>query len=807
MSAPVAMRRIGRFIPGGVLGRKLVRDLLAHKAALAALAAVVTIGVGTLIAFHSIYRDLHGAAHGYFRMYRLADFVVDMKRAPENAVEIVRRTPGVVAAQGRVSIPALLDLPHVSEPIGGLAISMPERRVPVMNDVRMMTGTWFSGRDRREAIVNDSFAKANGLRVGDRLKALLIDQQHELLIVGTAVAPEFTYLIPADGGIAPDPARFGVFYMQEEFLQESADLEGAYNQILGRAADPSPAALDRVFQLLQTSLDPWGVTDLGLMTDRPSVRFILDELEGLRASSRITPTIFLVVSVLIMNVLMSRMVQQQRTIIGTLKAVGRSSAGIVGHYVGFGAAMGLLGGLGGCVFAWNFHPVMVGVYRGLYSLPTLEVTRGPHFYVAGVAVSVGFACLGTIRGALEAARLQPADAMRPPPPEKGVHVFLERFPAIWSRLNFRKRLVLRAILRNPYRSTVSFLTTLVSTSLMVMTYSMVDSLNYLMEYQFSKISHQDMTVSVRDPLGWTASGELASISGVASVEPQLAVVCDFVNGPYKKRTAVTGLPKDNRLATPLDSAGRPIVIPPEGLVLSDKLARILHLEPGDTVSLRPLIARRDRVEAPVVAITETYLGLSAYADIAWLSRLLGEDYVANMVLQKTFGEGPRDGIHEELELRPTVIGVSRRERAFSQMQETFGKVQSTMLVMLIGFAGMIAFGSVLNNAFVSLSEREREVGVFRVVGYSAAEIASILRGEIVLIACFAVLLGMPAGLGLTKLVSMAYDTEMYRFPAIVPWHRYVQAAAIVSGFVALAQVIVYGMIRRLDWMEAIKIKE
>jgi putative ABC transport system permease protein len=109
------------------------------------------------------------------------------------------------------------------------------------------------------------------------------------------------------------------------------------------------------------------------------------------------------------------------------------------------------------------------------------------------------ASLGTIFAARRAAMLHPAEAMRPPPPEKGGRILIENIGFIWSRLSFRWRLVMRAIFRNPFRSSVNLFTTMLSTALVVQTFSMWDSMHYLMDYQFSKLSKQDLTVTLREP--------------------------------------------------------------------------------------------------------------------------------------------------------------------------------------------------------------------------------------------------------------------------------------------------------------------
>jgi len=519
------------------------------------------------------------------------------------------------------------------------------------------------------------------------------------------------------------------------------------------------------------------------------------------------PTTFLVVAALVLNVLIGRLVAQQRTVIGTLKALGYSSGSVTRHYLAYGAVIGSAGGVAGLLLGWGIQVGLVMLYRQFYTLPSIEAHPYPDILFLGFSISVAVAVLGTIRGVRFAAGLAPAEAMRPPPPEKGGKVLPERIPAFWQPLPFRWKMILRAVFRNPFRSLVSALASTISTALIVMALCNVDALIYLMNYQFEKVSHEDSSVSLRDPKGRRSVAELGTLPSVSTTEPQLSVTCDVSNGPYRKRMGVTGLPPRNRLCTPLDRDGRPIVVPEAGLVLSKKLAEILHARPGDSVRLRPLIARRQEVTAPVVGTVDTFLGLSAYADIGYLSRLLGESWVANVILSDSFAGSRRATFMNALKERPSVMGIGERTRSLTQMEETFGRNMGMMISIMVLFAGLIAFGSVLNAALVSLSERQREVGTLRVLGYTPRQVSAIFSGESYLLNVAGIALGLCAGIGMAHLLSRAYNTELYRFPVVIYPSRLAISAAIMLVFITLAQFIVYRLIRKLEWLEVLKIRE
>lgn len=790
-----------------VLYRKLIRDLLARKGALLALVLMVAIGVACYVGLAGVFRDLDSARSRYYNTNRLADFSVDVKRLPTTLLPQISQSQNIQRLEGRISFPARIDLPKVALPISGTAISLPLERQVIINDVLLCRGSWFRGGDDHEVILNDAFATANQLKPGDRIQVLLLDREYDLLIVGTAMSPEFVYLVPPGAGLAPDPARFGVLYLRKDFLQRACDLQGACNQLVGLAHNNSKPELVRTLEILERQLEPYGVTNTTPVQEQTSVQFLADELMGLKSTAMVMPTIFLVVAALVLNILVGRMVSQQRSTIGTLRALGYSTRSIFTHYLGYGAIVGALGGTSGCLFGVWMQSFYVGVYRQFFDIPQINLHLYGDILWQGWLISVICSMLGTVKGIRYAVRLEPSEAMRPPAPEIGGKVLPERVTIFWNHLSFNWKMVFRAIFRNPFRSGVVILASVISTALIVSAFGMLDSLDYLMNYQFIRISHEDNTISLREPVDMGSISEARLLPGVKAVEPQLSVPCELRLGPLRRRVGVIGLPSNNRLFTPLDKLNQPVVIPQRGLVLSKKLAELLNARQGDVLQLRALIGTRKECWAPVMAVVDTYLGLSAYAHLEYLSHLIGETAVVNNLLTVNQPKQSDDRFLHEVHQRPAVIGVSRRARSMEALHESFGQTMGVFIGVLVLFAGLIAFGSVFNTALVSLSERQREVASLRVLGYLPGQISRIFSGESLLLNVVGIGLGLWAGHGMVELISQAYNTDVYRFPAIIHPLRYPLSVVLMLFFVGLAQWIIYRMIRRLDWLEQLKVKE
>lgn len=792
----------------GVLTRKLMRDLRQRLGSLFVLVMIGSLGVACYTGFESVYRDMDGARARFYADYRLADFSLTLKRVPRALLPQLERLYNVAHLEGRVRVSARLELTGQLEPVNATALSLPARRAPVLNDVMLVRGSWFDDPSGRQALVNDAFFRANRLRIGDRLRAVILGEQRELTVVGTVKAPEFVYVLPPAGGIVPDPSRSAVLFLPERALEQWADLDGACNEILGLARDPRPAPVKATLKQLERELDPYGVLFSIPMTEAPSVQFLANELDELERSATIMPVICLLVVAFVLHVVLGRIVASQRTFVGTIRALGYTRWQVLLHYLGYAFAVGGSAGLLGLALGTWIQQAMLSLYQQYYELPGMIQHLYPRVLLGGCLAGLLSPLAGTLREGWRAASLEPASAMRPPPPERGGRVLLEKlFPSLWGLLPFGAKLVLRAVLRNPYRSLVAFGTTFVATALMVESLCMLRAVDAMIRHEFEQTSRQDLTVSLRDPAGRGLLEELERLPQIARVEPQLVVSCTLSHGSWEKRVGLTALTGDHSLYLPLDSRGEPVPIPEEGLVLAAKLAEVLHVQPGDRLTLRPLIGRRQTVQAPVVALADTYVGLAAYARLEYLNRLLGESWTANSILLSTYHRQPQEELLRELNRRPMVLGTEQRVRALALLTDTIGRNLGVFFGILVLFTGGLAFGGVLNTALVSLAEREREIGTFRVLGYTKREIMAIFAGESYLVNLLGVLGGLGGGVLFTRFMVSLYSTELFRLPEIVEGFVLARAGLLMLVFITLAMLVIYGVIARTRWTEVFKTRE
>jgi len=786
------------------LDRKLFRNLRELRGQMIAIVLIVACGVASFVTVLTAYKGLNSSRAGYYTDYRMADLFAPVKRAPSSVARDLETIPGVRRVATRIVFDVTLDVDGLRLPVSGRVISVPDRREPILNDLHMRTGNWFEGDGTREVIVGDRFAKIHGLGVGDSLRVIMNNRKESLRIVGTAISPEFVYLIRGAGEILPDARHFTVLWMSETFTEAVFDFKDACNDVV--ATLEREARLDDVIDAFDRRLDRYGAIGAYGLKDQASNRFLNDEIEGLKGSATMVPSIFLGVAAFVLNMLMRRLVQTHRTQVGLMRALGYSAWDVAWHYAKLALLIGVLGAaLGTGVGLWLARG-MAGEYQSFYSFPVLVFHTDFAVVAIGVSVSLLFALLGALGAIRTVLRLDPAEAMRPEAPRVYRRTLAESIPLLWRQLGFAGRMIVRNIARTKVRAAVTMGGVALAASIMFLALFSADAVDELMDFQFRLVERQDIRVTFHLDRGRAALYELRRLDGVRSVEPELGVAVRFENGHRKRRSAISGLAPDHRLTVLLDRRKRKVPLPADGLLLSSKLAELMGVRVGDELDVHVLTGRKQQFRAPVAAVVQEYLGAFAYADIRRLSRWVDEELAMTSAVLKVDPQRSAQ-LGRELKELPAVAAVSVKARTLENFKATLATSQAIMNLTLTIFAGVITFGVVYNAARISLSERQRELGSMRVLGFTHGEVSQVLIGENLLLTIAALPAGLALGIGFSWLLSVVYDTDLFRFPFIVRPDSMLYTALTVLGFTLLANLAVRRRIRGLDFVEVLKARE
>jgi putative ABC transport system permease protein len=364
------------------------------------------------------------------------------------------------------------------------------------------------------------------------------------------------------------------------------------------------------------------------------------------------------------------------------------------------------------------------------------------------------------------------------------------------------------MLRARLRTAAGVFAAAMGASLLVTGFIMIESMDYLVDFQFFRVARSDVDLTFSQERGDDALVEVRHLPGVDHAEPVLNVACTFVHGPCRRKAAVTGLLPDARLTTPRDVRGRRIRLPTAGLVLTRRLANILRAAPGEIITIIPTKGERRPVEVAVASIADSYMGLEAYADISYLSRAVGEEFALSGA-QLSTDHDPRTlaRLYDELKRIPGVESVVSRRRIIEKMHEALLENQYISIGVLIGFAGVVFFGSVVNASIINLAERQREVATYLAMGYTEWRVGALFLRESLLTNSLGSLLGLPIGYFLMWLTVLFYNNDILRLPLVTaPW-VWAATLAVALLFTLAAHVVVQVSIYRMDCLTALKVKE
>jgi putative ABC transport system permease protein len=767
--------------------------------------AVVMCGIAAYICVYSAYLNLSLTRDTYYAQNRFADFEILVDRAPETAVFKLEAIPGVRQVRKRIVEEVNVDIPGIDEPRIGRLISMPMPRVPVINDMVLLAGRYFDPGTQSETVLSEHFARANGLEIGDRVHISVDNKKYSLRIVGIGASPEYVYMIRNVQSLVPSPEGFGILWVPEDFAETALDLKSACNNIVGLVDDPHD--LDVILDEADKILDPYGVFAKTKRENQISNRFISDEIKGLGVSAKIVPTLFLGIAALIILILLNRMVRTERTQIGLMKAFGYSNWAVGVHYIEYGIVLALVGCVGGFLLGQWMAGGMIRIYVQFYQFPILESRVYWDVLARSMGITLVFATLGALTAAIQAARIRPAESMRAEAPRTVNKVWIELFPPLWRRVSFTWKMIFRNISRNRFRAGVNLFGVAISLSLLLMGFFMTDSTEFGMNFQFRDVQRDDVKVSFQKEQGKDALLEASRFPHVRRAEAFLEYPFEIRSDWRKKDIIVTGVTADSEMFKVMNFAREPFHLGGNTVVLADRLAQELAVEPGDTIELEPLLGRIDRTFTITVrAVAQQFVGTGAYMDLLDLSRMLDEPFALNSALLR-IEAGGRPELNKRLKEIGGIAAVSFNQDAYDSIKKTIGQSMAITNTILLSFAAVIAFSIIYNITAVSLSERQRELASLRVLGFSSSEAGRIMYHENILMGVLGIFAGIPMGIGICALLVKAYSNDMFRLPFHIDRSTYATAILLTMSFVLLANLAVRRKIEQLDLVEVLKERE
>ncbi len=784
------------------LDRKVLRDLKKMTGQAVAVALVMACGLAMLTMSRSLIYSLESTRAEYYEANRFADVFAHLKRAPNSVADQVRQLPGVAGVQAGLAVSVTLDLTGIDEPASGQVRSLPDYGEPELNRLFLRAGAWLQPGRRGEVLVGEAFAKANQLKPGDHIAMLLNGRREEFRIAGIVLSPEFIFE-SRPGAALPDNRTYGIFWMPYEEVAKAFDLYGAFNALSLRL---TPGASERgVIAQVDRLLETYGGRGAYGRKDHPSHIRVSDEIRVLETLSIGFPLVFLSVAAFMTNAVLSRLLNLQREQIAILKAFGFANRVIVLHYLKFAFAIvagGLVfGGLGGVVLGNK----LVGMYEMWFRFPELHFRFDAAALVWASLVGVFAAMLGVFNAVRRAAKLPPAEAMRPEPPANYRPSFIER-TGIGHFLSHTFRIAIRNIERRPMQAFFTVAGLALATGILIVPNTFRDSVKQILGFQWDVLERQDVAVGLIEPDSAKVAHLFEQLPGVVGVEPFRAAPVRLRFGHRSRQLAIRGMQAGGIQTRIIDKAMHEIALPANGVVVSAKLAEVLGARVGDVLTVETLEGKHLVRSVPLVGLAEDLAGITAYMDRLALNRFLEEGDVVTGANLSIDNARRKEFLHE-LKGIPRVSWIAIKESLRENFRKTTGASINLIQSIYLTFATVVAFGVVYNNARISLAERSRELATLRVVGFSQREVGGVLVTELVLLALIALPLGLLLGTGFaTGIISMV-NTETVRLPLVLTARNYAFATLVVTVASTLSAVLVLRRLNKLDLVSALKAPE
>ncbi|MBA4137695.1 MAG: ABC transporter permease [Opitutus sp.] len=784
------------------LDRKLLRDLRRLKGQATAVTLVMACGLAMLIMARSLIASLDGTRATYYQTNRFAEVFAALKRAPNYVASRIAAIPGVAAVQTGIAVQVTLDLPGLDEPASGLVRSLPDYTAQELNRLFLRRGRWLTPGARGEVLVGEAFAEANQLQPGDTLAMLLNGRRQEFHVAGIVLSPEYIFE-SRPGAALPDSRTYGIFWMPYKEVATAWDLYGAFNHVSltlepGAQEAPVVAALDAL-------LRPYGGLGAYGRKDHPSHIRVTDEIRVLSILSIGFPAVFLTVAAFMTNSVLTRLLALQREQIAILKAFGFTNRQIVTHYLKFAAVIVVGGTTLGCLGGVALGNELVTMYRLFFRFPDLSFRLDQPAVLVALSVGLGAVVAGVFSAVRRAAKLPPAEAMRPEPPTNYRQSLLERAGiGRWFSTSFR--IAVRNIERRPVQALFTIAGLALATALLILPNTFKAGIAEVLDFQWDVVQRQDINLGLVEPSNARIVHEFARLPGVIHVEPSRSAAVRIHFNGRSRQIGLRSLEPGGRHSRAIDIAGKEIVPPEEGLIVSAKLADVLGAKLGDELILEALEGKRPSRPLPLVGLAEDFTGIAAYMRRTAINRFLGEgDVISGASI--TLDTAQRAAFLRELKGIPRVSSVAIKETMRQSFRDTTAQSMGLIQTIYLTFAVIVAFGVIYNNARISLAERARELATLRVIGLTLREVGAIIVIELSLLALVALPLGLLMGTGLATGIIQSVNTETVRIPLVFTSYTYTFAALVVAAASAVSAVVVLRKLKQLDLIGALKAPE
>ena len=596
---------------------------------------------------------------------------------------------------------------------------------------------------------------------------------------------------------------------KKELKDGENELEKNKKEFNEKIADAESKLNDARAKIAEIENPKWYVLD---RNGNAGYSSFIQDTDSIANIGKVFPVIFFIVAALISLTSMTRMVEEQRTQIGTLKALGYNKLQITSKYVLYASLACIIGSILGMSVGFVLLPKIVWkMYSMMYQIGDIQTSFNFEIGSLGFILIVISILGATIYAVIKELIQTPATLMRPKSPKMGKRVFLEKVTFIWKRLSFSRKVTVRNIFRYKKRFLMTIIGIMGCTALIVTGFGIRDSIRAIMPDQYEKVFNYDLQINLKadldkkqkqdfinsltndDKIEKLSETYMSSISAInENVEENVQIIVPNNNSDFNTLINLTDVKSKNNLSLPED-----------GVLLTDKAAQLLGVEAGDTITLKDTDENETNVK--VTNIVENYVYHYIYMSKSMYENLYGKSFDSNVILTKDFNldNETEDNFVKDLMNMPEVASVTRISTAMNMMNDTM-KSLNYVVVILIVSAGLLAFVVLYNLSNVNISERIRELATIKVLGFYDKEVYLYITRETIILTAIGLVLGLVAGYFLDFFILETCEINMLRFRKFVAPLSFVFAALITILFTIIVNIVTYFALKKINMIESLK---
>lgn len=593
---------------------------------------------------------------------------------------------------------------------------------------------------------------------------------------------------------------------QDGERQANAEIADGEAQI----ADAKVQLADAKKEIEQIEKPTWYIYDRSHL---PEYSGYGDNADRMKAIGEVFPLIFFLVAALISLTTMTRMVEEERTIIGTLKALGYSKKSIAAKYLGYAVLATLTGGIFGVMIGEKILPyIIITAYKIMYRhLPDVEIPYNLYYGVLACVAALLCTVAATIFSCMKELKEQAAELMRPPAPKQGKRVFLEYIPFLWKRLNFTWKSTVRNLMRYKKRFFMTIFGIGGCMGLMLVGFGLKDSISSIVPLQYEDIQLYDGNVILQSDVTMQEKQEVYE-----ALEKNSQVVATAEDLLQKITIEHDGVSKEVYLNVPENvekfsdfvvlqdrTTKEKYQLTDKGAVLTEKMAKELGVSAGDTVTIKEENEKERTVK--ISQICENYMSHYLYMTPAVYKAAYGKEPEYNSIYYRTEGRTTKEAesVGEAALKLDGALSVSYTTELRQQVDDMLQSLDIVIVVLIIS-AGMLAFVVLYNLNNINITERKRELATLKVLGFYDKEVTEYVYRENILLTLIGSVFGMLLGKILHRFIIVTVEIDSVMFGRNINTISFVYAFLLTVVFSLFVNGVMYFKLKKINMVESLK---